>query len=147
MAGIICLACTTPDDEISFLTLKDLKVHEMTGHPRPPKELPKDPRPPSLSATEIKELEAKGQQVSVITKPTMIEAPKTEWIPPVLKYKWEGKCKKCNAELRTIEIDLNEDEVVVVAFCFNCNEKTTQRNVGKIYRPDNTFEKKLRGKK
>lgn len=125
--NILCVRCSTEEDEVSFPSLKDLKEHEQGGHKsRIKKELPPSP-PVEPSATE-KEA-PKGAVVEYEGTPPMIVK------PLVLTYRWDGSCPVCNTEVKTIDVDLGE-EWVVVAFCIACNKKLKQQEVLPLPKPD-----------
>ena len=124
--NILCVRCSTEEDEVSFPSLKDLKEHEAGGHKsRPEKKLPPSP-PAAPSATEK---EAPKGEVAEYQGPLLVVK------PLVLTYKWDGSCPACNTEVKTIEVDLGE-KWVVVAFCIACNKKLKQQEVLPLPKPE-----------
>lgn len=139
--SVVCIQCTTSEDEVAFNTLAELVAHEKGGHQnRPKKELPPSP-PVTPSATELKEMKAKGETIVPQAGQTQLIPEKAEPIKPLeLQYRWSGVHAQCNTEPRTIEVNLGDNKIAVVAFCFNCNQKLGQLEVPEIPRRLNTKE-------
>lgn len=146
--AFMCLGCTTPEDEISFDTLKELKVHEMTGHPRPERELPPSP-PVTPSKTELAGTTGNVPTVVEAPPPVDVQAP---LMPLRLQYKWEGQCEKCRENVKTIEVDLGEKNMII-AYCPRDDTKWEQEMVIPIKEQigeredEDEFQARMLGKK
>lgn len=129
----LCISCTVGDEEVDFPTVKELIEHQKGGHQtRPKKELPPS-KPVTPSATELKAMEEKlANPKNVPIKYESISVVSAKQIPLELKYVWTGVHALCGSEPKTIEVDLSEERVAVLAFCFSCNEKLSQQEVLKI---------------
>ena len=97
-----CFTCSTTDKIIKFPSLGDLVAHEKGGH----KTLP----PPEINQVSPK------------------ETPIEEIKPPVLAYKWIGRCTKCGRELQTIIVELTEKQAII-AYCENCHAQRAEQKV------------------
>lgn len=139
--SVVCIQCTTSEDEVAFNTLAELVAHEKGGHQnRPKKELPPSP-PVTPSATELKEMKAKGVPATTENIKAIVENnPIPPFKPLELQYRWTGVHFVCGTEPRTIEVNLGDNKIAVVAFCFNCNQKLGQLEVPEIPRRLNTKE-------
>lgn len=150
----LCPNCSTGDESVEFESVRDLVAHMKSGHmTRPEKKLRPNPKPVTLSTTELRALEETKQNTPQVTT-TSVASPASAALvvkPLELQYRWIGVHAACNSEPKTIEVDL-ADTTIVVAFCMNCNEKLMQREVPKLTKqkikePDDTLEKVFKGKK
>ncbi len=116
----------------------------MTGHPRPVKVLPKDPRGDHPSATELK---AKKEEVKV--EPIPVVPVVVPLVPLTLKYQYVGQCPICRGDVKSIEVELGKKNLMI-AYCIRDDKKLLQTEVIPIKEQfvDDTFEKQLKpGKK
>ena len=136
--SFLCVRCSTSEDEVSFDTVKELKEHESGGHrTKPKKELPPSP-PLTLSATEkIKEEDLKATPEKLI----MPESIAQELVKPLLlAYKWIGACPTCRTEVKTIEVELGEKNIII-GWCVHCDRKLKQQEVVPIVNKETPEEK------
>ncbi len=146
---MLCLVCSNSDESVEFPTVKDFIEHEKTGHvSRPVKPLPLPIKEVKPSLTEQRAgMKDKPAEGATPVPPTVPEKPVE--VPPLrLEYKWIGRHKDCNTEVKTIQVDLGK-KAMVIAYCINCDRKLEQEEVIPIKEQiaEETFEVKLKGKK
>lgn len=108
--AFICEICTG-EEEVSFPTLKQLVEHKKEIHEgkRPAELAPESVQSPTRASNG-----EKGSEVP----------PK----PIVLKYKYEGACAICGRELDTIQVEMDERNIMI-AYCSVDKKQWVQREV------------------
>lgn len=152
MASMLCIQCTSGDNVVEFPSVADFVAHTQGGHvSRPKKVAPPPAKPVEPSATELKAQQEALEKAS--NAPTTQQGlPSSTPValpvkPLVLEYKWVGVHAICNSEVRTIGVEVNDKDMAVVAFCFNCNEQLAQQTVVKIPQLEEKKEVASRSKK
>lgn len=69
--------------------------------------------------------------------------------PLELKYKWEGDCPKCNGEITTLEVPI-EDNLIAIAYCIRDRKQVEYKKVIPLNKYDiakktNTLEQREKG--
>jgi len=114
MPRTLCISCTTEENEVAFDTVKEYMEHQKGGHILPPK-------------TEKSVQSPVKSEIKASEKPIEQPKPKREI---VLKYSFVGDCTNCsNTNLDTIEIIVNPEKNICVAFCKSCNSQLLQKEV------------------
>lgn len=133
--SVVCTQCTTSEESIEFDSLADFVSHQRGGHiSRPPKPTPPPVKPVTPSATELKAMKEKAQYNVPIEGQTQLIPEDPPPLKPLnLEYRWTGQ-HKCGTEPRTIEVNLGNEKLAIVAFCFGCNETIGQLEVPEIPR-------------
>lgn len=116
----ICIQCTTSEKELVFATVKELVEHQRSGHRIIPKivETPlknETEKPPEVPKTVDKKEDG------------LVDQPKKEVKPIILKYKYEGT-HDCGNGLDTIEVSVGE-KAHMVAYCPVCKVQITSQEV------------------
>lgn len=131
-----CEICTTVDDEIAFLSAKQLFAHKKSGHRLFDglirKELPPS-RPVTPSATELKQQEREKVNESIFE--SVLEPQKPQPQKPItLTYRYEG-IDVCGNAVKTFEMDI-ETKHFVVAYCVACDKQLVSREVINLNRTE-----------
>jgi len=147
MPSMMCIFCSGEQGTVEFPTVADFIEHEKGGHvSRPVKVLPpsvaKGPSKTEAAAEEKKVQPQKAEEI--VTDPL---------IPPLkLQYKWAGICKDCKNEVKTIEVDLG-NEGMIIGYCIPCDKQLVSKKVVSIKQQlldrivDSSFEKHVRPSK
>lgn len=114
MANAICLICSNEEiGDVIFPSMPELIAHQRGGHKNMPKVQKKEAPPPAQVAP------------AVVTPAPPSKVRK----PIVLVYKYEGTCPDCDGRLDTINVDLKNHKLMVIAYCPFCKKQFTQKEV------------------
>lgn len=106
------------DDLLEFSSLKDLQEHIRLVHIAARNTLP--------PATKVET----SNNLPIANVPITPPDPPPKR-PIVLRYKYEGQCTSCGAEVTTLDVVLDKN-MVVVAYCIPCNQKLKEKQVTPI---------------
>ena len=129
----ICFTCTTEEQEIAFIGVKQLFAHTQSEHTSFEGLVQPKPQPPGKttpSATELKQMKLGTEKIVQNTMDLMKDSEVQHEFnePIVLKYKFEGQCATCKRPVETIEVEVGEYNVVT-PYCINCKKQEKQIKV------------------
>jgi hypothetical protein len=117
--GWVCPMCVDKEGmPMEFKSFEEYQAHNKKYHPEG-------------GNMPIKEEKTEKEPLKPL-KPPIQERGKIKPKEIKLIYKYIGSCPNCGAELETIPLDIKDKNLIVIAWCPNCKEVKSQKEVAKL---------------